>query len=190
MRPVNTINRECGQERCVDARHQFIKRLLVAVDNSAQATFAVEEAARLADQLGADVVIVNVFSTAFLSSPETVYFADDIRRNCVIAGEALLAKAKLRMPNATRVQMVLGEGEPADEILNTAAQYNADLIVMGTHARGRIAQAVIGSVARSVTKRALCPVLTVAHPRPVDGPDKFIDTQQPAPITGAVPATA
>jgi hypothetical protein len=37
---------------------------------------------------------------------------------------------------------------------------------MGTHARGRLARAVLGSVADAVTRAAPCPVLTVAHPPP------------------------
>lgn len=38
-----------------------------------------------------------------------------------------------------------------------------DLIVLGTHGRGRIAEALLGSVAHGVTRKAPCPVLTVAH---------------------------
>jgi len=176
MTPANNLKREFGQER-------FFKRLLVAVDSSAQASFAVEEATRLADQLGADVVLVHVFSVAFVSSPESIYLAEDIRKNCVVAGDALLTKTKQRMSHVSRVQMVLAEGDPADEILKVAAQYEADLIVMGTHARGRIAQAVIGSVARNVTKHARCPVLTVAHPRLDNRANKPIDVENHASVT-------
>ena len=39
-----------------------------------------------------------------------------------------------------------------------------DLIVMGTHGRGAIAQLLMGSVAERVVRIAPCPVLTVRHP--------------------------
>jgi nucleotide-binding universal stress UspA family protein len=39
-----------------------------------------------------------------------------------------------------------------------------DLIVMGTHGRGTVAQILEGSVAERVVRLAPCPVLTVRHP--------------------------
>ncbi|MGE3316014.1 MAG: universal stress protein, partial [Planctomycetaceae bacterium] len=39
-----------------------------------------------------------------------------------------------------------------------------DLIVMGTHGRGAIAHALMGSVAEKVVRKAACPVLTVRNP--------------------------
>ena len=44
-----------------------------------------------------------------------------------------------------------------------AKQHNADLIVMGTHGRGLLARAVLGSVADGVIRHAECPVLTVSR---------------------------
>ena len=40
-----------------------------------------------------------------------------------------------------------------------------DLIVMGTHGRGFVAHAVLGSVAEKVVRTAPCPVLTVRNPQ-------------------------
>ena len=42
--------------------------------------------------------------------------------------------------------------------------HTIDLIVMGTHGRGAIAQLLVGSVAEKVVRTAPCPVLTVRHP--------------------------
>jgi nucleotide-binding universal stress UspA family protein len=50
---------------------------------------------------------------------------------------------------------------PVPEILRYAEQESVDLIVMGTHGRGLVAHALLGSVAERVVRRASCPVLTV-----------------------------
>jgi nucleotide-binding universal stress UspA family protein len=55
-------------------------------------------------------------------------------------------------------------GTPFLEILRYAEEKKIDLIVMGTHGRGAIAHALMGSVAEKVVRKAACPVLTVRHP--------------------------
>ncbi len=50
---------------------------------------------------------------------------------------------------------------PAFEISRYAKENNIDIIVMGTHGRGRMAQLLLGSVAERVVRIAPCPVLTV-----------------------------
>lgn len=50
---------------------------------------------------------------------------------------------------------------PHQQIVRVARAKRADLIVMGTHGRGRVAKAFLGSVAERVAGTAPCPVLTV-----------------------------
>lgn len=52
-------------------------------------------------------------------------------------------------------------GLPAQEVLQEALDWNADLIVMGTHGRQGLARALFGSVAESVLRDAPVPVLVV-----------------------------
>jgi nucleotide-binding universal stress UspA family protein len=54
-------------------------------------------------------------------------------------------------------------GSPAAEIVRYATERSIDLIVMGTHGRGLVAHAVMGSVAEKVVRTAPCPVLTVRN---------------------------
>ncbi len=53
---------------------------------------------------------------------------------------------------------------PAFEIVSYAKEAAIDVIVMGTHGRGRLANLLMGSVAEKVVRIAPCPVLTVRHP--------------------------
>ena len=52
-------------------------------------------------------------------------------------------------------------GTPFIEIVRYARDREIDLIVMGTHGHSAVAQALIGSVAERVVRKAPCPVLTV-----------------------------
>ena len=52
-------------------------------------------------------------------------------------------------------------GRVASVITGEAADRGADLIVMGTHGRGGLAHALLGSVAERVVRTAPCSVLTV-----------------------------
>jgi nucleotide-binding universal stress UspA family protein len=52
-------------------------------------------------------------------------------------------------------------GDPHAEILRTAAAKKVNLIVMGTHGRGLLGRAVMGSVAQRVLADAAVPVLMI-----------------------------
>ena len=50
---------------------------------------------------------------------------------------------------------------PHEEIVSAAGRERADLIVIGTHGRGGLDRALLGSVADRVIRLAPCPVVTV-----------------------------
>ena len=68
------------------------------------------------------------------------------------------------------VERQLREGDAAAEILQTAEDVGADLIVMGTHGRSGLGRVLLGSVAAAVLRGARCPVLTVKSPAPATEP--------------------
>jgi len=55
-------------------------------------------------------------------------------------------------------------GRPFAEIVSYAEKHGIDLIVMATHGRGAISQALMGSTAEKVVRKASCAVLTVRAP--------------------------
>ncbi|MEO0365755.1 MAG: universal stress protein [Pseudomonadota bacterium] len=52
-------------------------------------------------------------------------------------------------------------GHPARDICHYAKQHNADHIIMGSHGRGPISAALLGSVSHGVVNRAECSVTIV-----------------------------
>lgn len=50
-------------------------------------------------------------------------------------------------------------GDPGHEICQTAASLPADVVVLGTHGRGGIKRAIMGSTSDHVVRHCVCPVL-------------------------------
>jgi nucleotide-binding universal stress UspA family protein len=73
-----------------------------------------------------------------------------------LAGVAL--DPKLDPRHVTRAVVT---GSPDKEIVSYAQDYQADLIVMGTHGYGGVRRFLLGSVADRVIRAAICPVVTV-----------------------------
>ncbi len=60
-------------------------------------------------------------------------------------------------------------GEPAGEIVAEAREWEADLVIVGTHARGWGARLLLGSVAEATLRDAPCSVLAVPPVRRASG---------------------
>ena len=60
-----------------------------------------------------------------------------------------------------RAELTAVWGKPYAKILEFATAHGVDLIVMGTHGRGALMHALMGSVAEQVVRHSVCPVLTI-----------------------------
>jgi nucleotide-binding universal stress UspA family protein len=65
---------------------------------------------------------------------------------------------------SVHLERVLRDGPAPSVILDVAAEFGADLVVMGTHGRTGLRRMLMGSVAEMVMRRSPCPVLTVKEP--------------------------
>lgn len=149
-----------GRKR--DAGTGVFGHILVAIGPNETASAALDTAIRMAEGLNARLFLVYVYTPLRGLSPEFGYIEPDVHDDTIREARARLDRASARVPRTVPVETVLREGDPAEEILRAAAMTHADLIVMGTRGRGRVAQALLGSVAGVVIHRAPCPVLTVA----------------------------
>jgi nucleotide-binding universal stress UspA family protein len=64
------------------------------------------------------------------------------------------------------VDVVIKDGLVVPEIVATARDMSADLIVMGTHGLSGFERMMLGSVAEKTLRKAPCPVLTIPHLAP------------------------
>jgi len=75
---------------------------------------------------------------------------------------ALLQRAAARSrDHGVATQLVMREGDAADELLAAAEDDDCCMLVMGTHGRSPLARFIVGSVAAAVVERAHIPVVTV-----------------------------
>jgi len=155
------------------SRPGAIKSILVAVDNSEPAQWAVDEAVRLAQSLDARVSLVHVIDVAPVLAPEFAVDERLARPAVAQAARERLAGWADRVPAELLEQQILREGNADKQIIAAAQDIRADMLVLGTHGRGLLGRFLLGSVAEAVVRHATCPVLTVGHPREGAAPEPY-----------------
>jgi len=146
------------------AGNKGIRRVLVAVDGTEPSGWAVASAVRLANELGGKIALVHVLTEDVAFTPEFGFAESGVLcQQHREQAELILQQMKARIPASLLDCAMLKEGDPMGQIVATAKEWNADLIVLGTHGRGAVAHFLLGSTAESVVRHAHCPVLTVGH---------------------------
>lgn len=81
---------------------------------------------------------------------------DQTARVVSALGDQLVSYAKSRSTElgARHVKTLVRTGDYADEILDTANEHNADMIVIGSRGLGKITQTILGSVSQKVLHHA------------------------------------
>jgi len=141
-----------------------LERILVPTDFSAGSERAWAEARRLAARLGAELVLVHVLveTPLYSEGPFTMKRARDVfDASRAWAVKTLGDWTTTAAAASISARWVLRTGVPYKEIVGAAARERADLIVIGTHGRGGLDRALLGSVADRVIRLAPCPVVTV-----------------------------
>jgi nucleotide-binding universal stress UspA family protein len=82
-----------------------------------------------------------------------------------VQGFCKKAETQIGPPCVELVSKILVRvGHPPEEILNAADEEGCDVIVMGTHGKGFLAHAFLGSVSSAVLHRTRKPVFTIPLP--------------------------
>ena len=142
------------------AKHA-ITTILVPTDFSDYSRQALSYAEMLAKTFDAKIVLIHVIDTVSYVVSESVQWTEVYARlEAAIQPmlEGLIREAEKR---GVAAESKLTQGVPYDQIVKTAENVNADLVVMGTHGRTGIPHVLLGSVAERVVRLAPCPVLTV-----------------------------
>jgi nucleotide-binding universal stress UspA family protein len=140
------------------------KSIIVPVDGSQPSNAAIDLAVSLSRDGGARLTLCHV-----LSIPRPVHDAGGFAREEMMdeetkAGHALLDEAQKRAAGqGVKAEKVLQSGSVADGVLAEAEQRKCDAIVMGSHGRGRVLRAVLGSASIEVIDRATVPIIIAPH---------------------------
>ena len=145
----------------------MFRKILVAVDGSPASEQALDEAVRLAAMVTARLRLVHVmdrmdWANGFETAPA---YYNEVLHRMRAAGEALLANG-LRKALAAGVKadselLVDGTGRICEQIAQEASDWQADLVVAGTHGRRGADRMLLGSDAEQIVRHAPVPVLLV-----------------------------
>lgn len=147
------------------------KRILVPVDGSATAARGLQEAIKLAKLTGAKLRLMHVVDqiSFALGMESAAMVTGDMMQSLREGGVALLKKTAARVEKAgVAVDTVLCDGlsgRVCDHVIEQAAAWKAELIVLGTHGRRGFSRMLMGSDAELIVRLATVPVLLV---RPKD----------------------
>jgi nucleotide-binding universal stress UspA family protein len=152
-------------------RGEPIRVILHPTDFSSGSEASLRAARRLARETGARLIVLHVTPPEIVVEGIGAVGVDQrADRDALEAIRARIEGPDLKCP----VEVRLGRGEPAAEILRVADELGAGLIVMGTQGRTGLERILMGSVAEAVLRRARCPVLIGRSPlpRPEAGADQ------------------
>jgi len=142
-----------------------IRRLLVAIDNSKFASAVVEEAVKLATRLGSDVTILSVINVSSLFATEEEVDSANIEeqeRKSLFLHQSLIEKHFNHL--TILIESKILHGDPAEKICEYAETMETDLVLVGTHGKGALATAVLGSVSRKVADNCKRSVVVIKKP--------------------------
>jgi len=158
-----------------------IKKILYATDLSDNSSYALRYAINSAIKHDAGIVILHVFELITTTNRFALelYRDGDIRKkvyNERVSETIDRIRKRLKIlcvkefdgdiKYADRVESIeVCEGFPADEILKKADELNCDAIVMGTHGKGLITYAFLGSTSKRVLRRTRKPVFIIPLPK-------------------------
>ena len=158
-----------------------IQTVLYATDLSKNSAYAFRYAVNTARQHNAKIHLLHVIGA--LSPQEEalilVYVEQkELDRRRKDANEDLRQKIEERLKQFAERELkddpetmkrVVGihvvEGDPATEILNMSDKLGSDIVIMGTHGKGVIGHAFLGSVAEKILRRIHKPVYIIPLPK-------------------------
>ncbi len=141
----------------------MIKTILAPVDFTEASFRSLDYAISIAKEVGAKVTVLHVYQVVVYNFPDGAYIPTADMSNRVVDTvqkqlDSILEERKL---TGVPLEGLLRGGSPAEEITSVADELNFDLIVMGTHGRGLLGRAILGSVAQNVIRIAKQPVMTL-----------------------------
>jgi nucleotide-binding universal stress UspA family protein len=146
------------------------KVILCPVDFSKGSDRALEQAAILANAIGASVELLHVYHLPTLALADGMVSMsaglvaappESIAKRTAEAQDVLDMHRDQLASRGIRTSTHLIEGNPINRIVERAKQLHACMLVLGTHGHSGFKRFVLGSTAEQVVRQAGVPVLTV-----------------------------
>ncbi|HPN38516.1 MAG TPA: universal stress protein [Melioribacteraceae bacterium] len=146
---------------------EMIKKILVPIDFSDYSKNALKYASQFAKFFNANITVIYVieplvypsdFSLGQVAIPSVEYDMQDK------AKEELERLVNEEFSDLIKTELIIKAGKPFVEIIETAAEIDADLIIIATHGHTGVEHLLFGSTAEKVVRKAPCPVLSLRDP--------------------------
>jgi nucleotide-binding universal stress UspA family protein len=139
-------------------------KILLAIDDSKFSQAATEVVATQAKPQGTEVRVLHVIEPIpiYPDGQAWGYGGSEFTAEQRKEAEELVARAAQRLRDAGfQVTTAIEEGNPKVVIIDSAAEWAADLIMLGSHGRKGLDRFLIGSVSQAVAQHARCSVQIV-----------------------------
>jgi nucleotide-binding universal stress UspA family protein len=147
-----------------------IMKILLAMDDSRFSQAALESVETQVNPKKTEVLVLHVLELMpYYLTPEMAPRHPAVLESLLAAvrsaAETLVASAVERLQQAGfQASSSIQEGDPKSLIVDTASEWHADLIVLGSHGRKGLERFLIGSVSDAVARHAPCSV-EIVRPR-------------------------
>jgi nucleotide-binding universal stress UspA family protein len=146
-------------------------KILLAIDDSKFSEAVMHALIAQAPPKGSEVRVLHVIEPlpAVYGGSEWGYVMDwqAVTREQHKQAEALMARAAQTLRAAGfQITTAIEEGAPKAVILDAAAKWPADLIMVGSHGRRALDRFLLGSVSEAVARHAPCSVQIVRATKP------------------------
>lgn len=144
------------------------QQILVAIDDSETSSHALDAALQLAREAGAQLQPLFVVDVPLMMYDVPAYDPSYVRDALLeearhVTEDAIVRMRRAGVAGAPRIIETDPIGDDvAHCIQRAAADFKADVVVMGTHGRRGFRRMVLGSVAERFLRIAQCPVLMIS----------------------------
>jgi nucleotide-binding universal stress UspA family protein len=145
-----------------------VKKIMVAVDFSEFSNKITDHAGRLAEDLSAELIFVNVINQRDIDMVKHVtMYTDKVSVkdyiNGLIDDRTEQMQRLLKDTSCTQIpnRFLIKKGVPFAELIETAKEEKVDMVVMGTKGRSNIAGILFGSQAEKMFRHCPVPLLSI-----------------------------
>jgi len=144
-------------------------KILLAIDDSKFSEEATKTVIAQAQPQGTEVRVLHVTDSnpLFITGEMGAQIPDvsALQKAQLMRANALVERAAKELRAAGfKVTTAVEEGDPKTKIIDQAAEWHADLIIVGSHGRKGLDRFLLGSVSEAVARHARCSVEIVRNP--------------------------